>query len=105
MTHEQILTKAIEKANAHGFDLQIYHKDLASTWYGLPVSYSLIFNHDFAKALWGDEMTCLLDGERMDVEAPCNEHGFKHPTDYWQYHLMQMVVSEDPIAYLGEHLE
>jgi hypothetical protein len=24
--------------------------------------------------------------------------------DMWQYHLQQMVIAEDPIAYLSEHI-
>lgn len=57
---------------------------------------TIIFNHDFAKVLWGDG---------------CHTHHQTiHKSDYstcrinWQYHLQKMVIAEDPIKYLGEHL-
>jgi len=48
---------------------------------------SLIFNHDFAKALWGDE--AYHKPGMMD----------------WAFHLQEMVIAEDPIEYLGENLD
>ena len=51
---------------------------------------AVIFNHDFAKALW--------PGKWRDS----TERGQAYP--YWQTHLQRMVISDDPIAYLGENL-
>jgi hypothetical protein len=104
MTSEQILTKAIQKAIDNGWlphqayvvfdvmyelgwiefrdaELGIRHKsyDIAS----------VIFNQDFAKALWGDLDQSL-------TEHPRNSHASAH--------LQNMVVADDPIRYLGEHL-
>lgn len=45
----------------------------------------LIYNHDFAKSLWGYESGMFLD------------------PPVWQQHLKQMVIADDPIKYLGEH--
>ena len=47
---------------------------------------------DEAKALWGDEKVLVL--------------GIKNATlgmSAWQYHLRQMIVSDDPVKYLKEH--
>jgi len=54
----------------------------------------IIFSHDFAKALWGEE-------ELQHV----NQAFSKVVKDGWRRHLQQMVIAEDPIKYLGENLE
>lgn len=79
---------------------------------GSLVASDFIFNHEFAKALWGEE----------DIMQECSycktPMGFQHPNpcpfaslsqakpiiSVWRYHLQQMVIADDPIAYLGEHL-
>lgn len=51
----------------------------------------LIFNHDFAKALWPP------DDETLE--------GFTSTDNpMWQYHLQQMVIAQDPIKYLSENI-
>ena len=54
----------------------------------------VIFNHDFAKALWGEEGQTLtgLRCSAQDGVIP-----------YWQYHLQAMVIADDPIQYLGDN--
>lgn len=65
----------------------------------LPVM-CVIFSHDFAKALWGEDNYVEL----------FNKGGFPTPEkmmEYnagWQYHLQNMVISDDPIAYLGANI-
>jgi hypothetical protein len=55
---------------------------------------AIIYNHDFAKALWGDEYkwwrTSFAE-ESSYVEA-------------WQHHLSEMVIADDLIQYLREWL-
>lgn len=52
--------------------------------------YDIVFNHNFAKALWGEP-------------RPTIEHSGKATSfDFnkgWQYHLQHMVISENPIKY------
>lgn len=62
----------------------------------------LLFDHEFAKALFGEEET----QRPMTISgAPFGRlHVLETKVD-WQYHLQQMVVSPDPIAYLGEWLK
>lgn len=57
----------------------------------------IIFNHDFAKALWGSEPMCPDLGETVD-------EGHYGAIPWFEYHLQQMVISEDPIGYLGDNL-
>lgn len=56
------------------------------TWY-MPLE-QLIFNHEFAKALFGDEPGLGAIPGYID-DAP-----------NWQYHLMLAVVSDNPIDYM-----
>lgn len=58
----------------------------------------VIFDHDFAKGLWGND-TVPIKGEILG-----NEVNIALEAPSWAAHLQQMVIAEDPIAYLGEHL-
>lgn len=91
MTDQQILEKAIKKATDGGWRLALPTRAPIT---GLLADYhfeqqnwrNIIFNHDFAKALWGG--------------MPINQF----PLLAWEFHLQQMVIADDPIRYLGEHL-
>jgi hypothetical protein len=54
----------------------------------------LIFDHGFAKALWG-EVRRIKHSPGLKVEYFARD---------WQHHLQQMVVATDPIKYLGDNL-
>ena len=62
--------------------------------------YSIIFNYDFAKALWGEHRLYYRD------IFPNDEWNASELLDKcaWHYHLQQMVIAEDPIKYLGENI-
>ena len=83
MTDQEILQKAIEKAVSNG--APFHHSLVAMREDGLSdinlmarAHYQIIFSHDFAKALWGDNC--------------------------WEYHLTQMVLEPDPIKYLEKFI-
>ena len=102
MTDEEILKKAIEKAEKNGYkpdgmlgavlsgelgiglDPNIYNHLVADRQYLI-----YIFSHDFAKAFWGDA------GYSDDMEDPHDEGLL-----VWQYHLRQMVLYKNPLRYL-----
>jgi len=97
MTRKKILLKAFAKAVDNGFKLE----DIVAEYYcyepklemdSLPVA-SIIFSHDFAKAFWKDSGYC---NDKMKIVDPCGEP--------WEYHLMHMVLKEDPIKYLKKFL-
>lgn len=107
MTNKQILEIAIQKAIDGGwqFESLIPWRD----GYGVQKLKSLehlkefdvehiIFNHDFAKALWGEPRPFMETGFTKDA------NNLLRRTEGWQHHLQQMVISEDPVKYLGEHL-
>ncbi len=114
MTNNEILEKAIQKAIAGGWTVndwtdaddfewrvQIDEYDQLEMWYcGLGEDWylsvrNIIFNHDFAKALWSEETPSPNYG---DLEM------LSEPDFAWEHHLQQMVIADDPIKYLGDNL-
>uniref|UniRef100_A0A6M3KBD9 Uncharacterized protein n=2 Tax=viral metagenome TaxID=1070528 RepID=A0A6M3KBD9_9ZZZZ len=94
MTNEQILKKAIEKAVKNGWkngaillelinDGKKYDVDAVS-------KARVIFSHDFAKAFF-PKVGCVNPKDETT-------HNF------WQYHLQQMVLCEEPLKYLEKFL-
>ena len=137
MSNQEVLTKAIKKAIAGGWSdynslesLELVNNTANTVTLKGWVEYvdeggnsdesqteirfhykELIFNHDFAKALWpwDDTIKCpycgiCLTGSLMHPR-PCPfgvAEVFAQPM--WQYHLQQMVVADDPIQYLADHI-
>lgn len=97
MNNETILKKAIEKAESNDFQ----NPNVLATYSGQGIMYknyySVIFSHDFAKAFWGKKETDLVG----EGGATILYYGTQPA---WQYHLQQMVLEEDPIAYLEQYL-
>lgn len=94
MDSKQILEKAIQKAIDGGWTHERIPvlQTSAECWSNQDYR-TFVYRHDFAKALWGEE-----------VRVPINQ-GFDKVTKLgWKRHLQAMVVSEDPIAYLGDNL-
>jgi hypothetical protein len=95
MNKQEILTKAIEKALNNGWAGDVLSGDVTDDYSNYR---NIIFNHDFAKALWGDDLWWIAkpgkSGEhRQELQVPA-----------WQIHLQQMVIAEDPIQYLEENI-
>lgn len=81
----EVLQKAIEKAIQNGWDDNPVSNNLWATW--------LIYNHDFAKALWGEEWPGTPRTTPIGNTTPP-----------WKHHLQKMVVADDPIRYLEENI-
>lgn len=59
---------------------------------------TLIFNHDFARALFGEHTeTMMVQNNTLNVHQVIDMDG-------WRYHLQQAVVSKDPIDYMYEQV-
>ena len=118
MDNQQILEKAIKKAIDGGWRSPgkfIEYNPRVDTWTDGIVSFKIkgdtyfstslsvayiIFNHDFAKALWGEAELKGLDaiiGENDPISGATRTH-------YWQYHIQMMVIADDPIEYLGKNI-
>lgn len=100
MTNKEILEKAIRKAIKGGWVdgdvalMELKHKpDFA-----IPNIYApmVIYNHNFAKALWSGK-------SKIVSFSASNESDFRH-VPLWEYHLQNMVIADDPIAYLGGNI-
>jgi hypothetical protein len=119
MASQKILEKAIAQAEANGWSFENwFKKHFPSTVISYQViSRKLMFeillgipehqyhkliltDHDFARALWGEDMRCLScpDLQRCDEDDAQNCVYWDIPN--WQYHLQQMVISEDWLAYV-----
>lgn len=118
MDNKDILKRAIEKAINSGWEGFSYRTDEHGKWLTGPepawylddAKYyddihqfaskdnitvnlnELIFNHDFAEALWGNESSVQDFRVKYNNSVP------------WIYHLQQMVIAENPIKYLGENI-
>lgn len=92
MTNQEILEKAIQKATEKGYDKPLtVHLVLEGTLDAC----CLWTDHDFAKALWGEE----------DVVYAQYDSGFGELTrPAWEAHLQRMVITDDPIKYLGDNI-
>ena len=115
MTNKEILEKAVQKAIDGGWNppkwvvwavvggegiepytFETGDEGYSVGWHDYDEFVSLkdiIFNHDFAKALWGNEMIECYHAK--DVKCRMTA---------WAYHLQQMVIADDPIEYLGENI-
>ena len=127
MTNKEILTKVIEKAIVGGWQIPFeepllgvsvetddvegtpqtdpyikFELDGSHDWLvGIP---GIIFNHGFAKALWGNGL--LTNGQVWlnKLLSTSDDCYLQFDGERWQYHLQQMVIADDPIKYLGEHI-
>lgn len=107
-TNQQILEKALNKAVLNGFEggaswkAEMIIEDSEFVRRFAPI---LIFNHGFAKALWGDGKLSgetVMDGQEYEITLGGGLHKYL-PKKNWQYHLQQMVIADDPIGYLGNN--
>ena len=113
MTNEEILKSAIRKAQERGgWVFRIRYDDSSVKEFSDDallnqcrfmisegIHYRVIFSHNFAKAFWGDDEISVDD---IAPYALQNSEGNNIWGTFiaWQYHLQQMVLSDDPIEYL-----
>ncbi len=93
MTNEQILKKAIKKAVKNGWkrnDVEWIERMIFVGEYD-----AIIYKKDFAKAFWGEK-------QKMGF-VPYEDKG--RYTYEWEFHLQQMVISENPIKYLEKFIK
>lgn len=105
MNNEEILRKAIEKAIKNGYP---------PTW-GYPMfnlegkmvspDYNVIYSHDFAKAFFGgQDYDYYIEDIHAFSKSDLDLKEGRVRGKAWQYHLQQMVITEDPIKYLEKYL-
>lgn len=96
---KQVLDKAISKAIQNGYDdIHLIEYAFSTDGHlGNLAKYGLICSPGFAKAFWGN-------WDKGDHPDNCeNEYG-EIVLQRWQFHLQQMVISDNPIKYLEQGL-
>lgn len=97
MTDKEILEKVILKAQEDGYQLDINYFNRAIDLADDKLYARLfIFSHDFAKAFWGEKKY----KEFNPAYCIYRETNLK----MWQYHLQQMVLTDEPLKYLEKFL-
>jgi hypothetical protein len=106
MSNAEILQRVIKKAQASGW---LSHFEIDAKEFDYKKVY---FSHDFAKVFWGEKRYEHVGcGGVLDVlkEIKCPKCGHVEPPlkgyDGWQFHLQQMVISDDPLKYLEKFLD
>ena len=101
MIDEEIIIKAIQQAVANGLTSEKADIDLADSQ-----DYEIIFNHDFAKAFWGEEYVDDRLGESKNewIERTGSEKNWGFHKLRYQYHLQQMILEKEPLKYLEKFL-
>lgn len=109
---QETLQRAIEKAIEGGWDtahfttLKSSYKhpdesefhDILGDWHMIS-PLDVIYNHDFAKSLWGEDLSYA-----ESKGARFSSANITRKPLLWQHHLQQMVISPNPIEYLGANL-
>lgn len=101
---QEVLKLAIAKAYANGW-LEMH----GQPW--TPVEgedICFIYTHDFARALFGNDY--LLDGVtigecRVMLDEDRAAIPYVHQPKAWKWHLQMMVIADDPLAYIAEHMD
>lgn len=117
MDTKTILTQAISKAMSNGWKPKLEtgsetDKERYALSGKLRVN-DFIYDHDFAKALWGDIPVEQYydDGDEKhpfmggSISYPYNEgSSIQFVCHAWKYHLQQMVIADNPIQYLKDNM-
>jgi len=120
LTDKQVIEKVIKIATENGWGefKRIFGKypsmlKLGLTpkvWGGIMHEYSsfdsIIFNHDFCKALFGEEGMCIRCGNIVSEGDKCSApgKGYCCLMAGWEEQITQLALSEDRIDYLREWL-
>ena len=96
MTNEQILKKAIEKAEKNGYELP-ENWIFSDVWWA---KYAIIFSHDFCKAFFGEGETPIEHFRIETTDGRVSRVNFRN----WELFLREMVLEGDPLRYLEEFL-
>lgn len=126
MSRVELLELLLNQAQFNGFEFRRWFlSSVRSTWSGTEEAvallaeegrfYSLLFSHDFARCFWRSGALISFSvpsityprvnrkGEVVQVtRKPFTRRTIK--PDVWKYHLRQMAIADDPVAYLCRFL-
>ena len=102
MEDKEILIKSMAIAVRKGYDLgEQFFTETPTEFYlvqDMDLYFSLVFDHEFAKAFWGEEIKDFEHCSDTDGNVNC-------PLASWKGNLQQMVLEDDPIQYLKQFLD
>lgn len=103
-TWSAILEELLEIAKSNGFEHTIANSGALVMDYNY---YALIFRHDFAKALWGEEeqYTQMMATYKQREEAGQKVDYTLIPPPAWKRNLEALVLAEDKFLFLERHLD
>lgn len=111
MSDQEILTKAVDIALENGWKPELYlpgpiEANQVISYYDCDEFryFDVIYDKDFAKALWGDTEVAPMPNGTCLYETGDDNINYKVYQPAWQMHLQQMVIAEDPVKYLGESI-
>jgi len=103
MTNEEIFRKAIKAANQNGYPMleeSLNWKFFRSNPHRQEaIIRGLIFDHVFARALWGNKKIEFSGCEW------CGYYDGPYKYICWEYHLQKMVLEKDPLKYIDDFLK
>lgn len=68
--------------------------------------YKVIFSHEFARGLWGDEWRMYYNGRwEHCTYAEASRSRTTFVLMDWQHHLQQLVLQEKPLLYIAQFIE
>lgn len=97
---EALVQRAIERGFKHwSFSNALPGKELDVAADGGVSEYDILFNHDFARALFGEDKIEVYGGLwTKGIPKPTTIE--LHQVDAYLHHLQQAVISKDPIDYM-----
>lgn len=113
MVHDEMLRALLDLAEEHGWEYAFSFDMMsdAHVW-GSDTGHGLIFEHDFAKAVYGDTAgICSITGRicewNSDDGIECIAHfeagSCERVMNIWKYHLQYQSLSDDPLKYMYEN--
>jgi hypothetical protein len=119
--YKEAIEKILDKALSNGFDWSMVWSSLKDKKYHIVILdgdsdlafYSndfhpnpwimsldtLFFNHDFAKALWGDKEFTVFHLVNLDNDGTTSTETMKR----YEYHLQRMAIATHRIKYIQEN--
>lgn len=104
-SNSEILSDALVKAYRNGYNsfknsLYLVKASNKNTQY-----FQIIFDHDFAKSIWGEGYIDHFTEEReLGEKFGTHCHDCHAASLRWAYHLQQMAVAHNPLHYLAKFI-
>lgn len=103
MNEYEVLRRAVCKATKNGyrglFSAPVEYDEIIIDTEGIPIE-TILFDHNFAKAFWGEKLVCACHGIREYTKCGA----IYDIENEWMYHLKQLVISEDKLEYIKDFI-